>query len=287
MPSPQYVVEPIGWVESVLVDVDATPKQGTEGAPDAWIAIDPAFEHAIADLAIGDEIIVLTWLDRARRDVLRVHPRDDPAAPLTGVFSTRSADRPNPIGLHPVRIIEIVDLRVHVADLEAIDRTPVIDIKPVIQVSNQPNVRTVPWGAFAAAEPELARFGAARLAEPPAYLATVRAGGAPRVHPVTPIVTEDGCFVFMEPTSPKGRDVRERRWYALHNRVPDTDGSGGEFALHGHAFAVASPDTRAAAARAASYHPSDEYVLFELQIAEARARSYGDVRLPRRARWSP
>jgi len=139
MPSPQWVVEPIGWVESVLVDADAAPKQGTEGAPDAWIAIEPAFEHAIADLAVGDEIIVLTWLDRARRDVLRVHPRDDPAAPLTGVFTTRSADRPNPIGLHPVRIIEIVDLRVHVADFEAIDRTPVIDIKPVIQVSNDPN----------------------------------------------------------------------------------------------------------------------------------------------------
>lgn len=142
------------------------------------------------------------------------------------------------------------------------------------------------WGDFAAAEPELAAFGAERLRRPPSYLATVRADGAPRVHPVTPIVADEGLFVFMEPTSPKGRDLRERRRYALHTSVPDDAGTGGEFALAGTADAVEDPGVRAAAAAAAIYDPDPGYVLFELRIAEARCKAYGDVRLPDRRRWS-
>ncbi len=143
----------------------------------------------------------------------------------------------------------------------------------------------IPWGEFADAEPELAAFGAARLGEPPAYLATVRADGRPRVHPVTPILTPKGLFLFMEPASPKGRDLRGRGWYALHNGVPDTDGTGGEFFVSGKGAAVDDPDVRAAAAEAASYDPTDDYVLFELMVSEARCRAYGDVDLPARRRW--
>jgi hypothetical protein len=145
---------------------------------------------------------------------------------------------------------------------------------------------TVTWGAFAQAEPELAAFGAARLLMPPAYLATVRRGGEPRVHPVTPVLTRDRLFVFMEPTSPKGRDLRERGWYALHNGVPDTDGSGGEFSVSGTASPVEDEATRAAVRAAASYEPADRYILFELRIGEARCHGYGDVPLPDRRRWS-
>ena len=132
MTAGRYVVEPIGWVESPLVDRDAAPKQGDEGAPDAWIAFEPAVVDALRDLQPGMEVVVLTWLDRARRDVLVVHPRDDPANPELGVFSTRSADRPNPIGLHRVEILAIDGLRVLVRDLEALDGTPVVDVKPLI-----------------------------------------------------------------------------------------------------------------------------------------------------------
>ena len=144
----------------------------------------------------------------------------------------------------------------------------------------------MPWGEFAAAEPELAAFGAGRLLAPPAYLATVRRGGAPRVHPVTPILTPDGLFLFMEPTSPKGRDLRERGWYALHNGVPDTHGSGGEFAVTGRGVLVDDAATRTAVAAASSYRPADRYVLFELKVSEARCHGYGDVPLPERRRWS-
>src|SRR5262249_47411508 len=111
-------------------------------------------------------------------------------------------------------------------------------------------------------------------------------GGAPRVHPVTPILTPDGLFLFMEPTSPKGRDLRERGWFALHNGVPDTQGSGGEFAAVGRGRLVDDPAVRAAAAAAASYAPADRYVLFELRLSEARCHGYGDVPLPARRRWS-
>ncbi len=142
------------------------------------------------------------------------------------------------------------------------------------------------WGEFAKVEPELAAFGAGRLLIPPAYLATVRRNGAPRVHPVTPIITAEGLFLFMEPTSPKGRDLRERGWYALHNGVPDTNGTGGEFWISGRGFAVGDEGSRTSAAAAASYEPAEHYVLFELKLSEARCNGYGDVPLPSPRQWS-
>jgi tRNA-Thr(GGU) m(6)t(6)A37 methyltransferase TsaA len=132
MPEP-IELTPIGMVESTLTDPASAPKQGFEGAPEAWLAFDDSVTDALADIASGDRLIVLTWLDRARRDVLRVHPRDDAANPLRGVFSTRSADRPNPIGLHEVEVIAVDGLRIQVRDLEALDGTPVLDVKPVIR----------------------------------------------------------------------------------------------------------------------------------------------------------
>jgi tRNA-Thr(GGU) m(6)t(6)A37 methyltransferase TsaA len=122
----------IARVESQLTDFAAAPKQGFEGGPDAWLVFEDDVLEALDGLAPGDRVIVLTWLDRADRDVLRVHPRDDPANPLRGVFGTRSADRPNPIGLHEVRILSIDGARMRVSDLEAVDGTPVVDVKPVL-----------------------------------------------------------------------------------------------------------------------------------------------------------
>jgi tRNA-Thr(GGU) m(6)t(6)A37 methyltransferase TsaA len=127
-----FQLRPIGWVESSLTEVASAPKQGAEGAPEAWLVFDPGVLDGLVDLRPGDRVIVLTWLHRARRDVLRVHPRDDPANPLTGVFSTRSADRPNPIGLHPVEIVSVDGARMRVRDLEAVDGTPILDVKPVL-----------------------------------------------------------------------------------------------------------------------------------------------------------
>jgi tRNA-Thr(GGU) m(6)t(6)A37 methyltransferase TsaA len=127
-----YELRSVGRVESVLVDRETAPKQGFEGAPDAWLVFDPDMAEAIRDLAVGADIFLLTWLDRARRDVLAVHPRDDPRNPETGVFATRSQDRPNPIGLHRVRIAAIDGLRVRVRDLEAFHGTPIVDVKPVL-----------------------------------------------------------------------------------------------------------------------------------------------------------
>ena len=127
-----FEVRSIAVVESTLTDRARAPKQGHEGAPDAWLVFEPGVLEALQDIQPGDRIIVLTWLDRARREVLRVHPRDDPANPLRGVFSTRSQDRPNPIGLHEVEVLEIDGRRMHVRPLEAIDGTPVLDVKPVI-----------------------------------------------------------------------------------------------------------------------------------------------------------
>jgi len=124
---------PIGRVESELTDQASAPKQGLEGAPDAWLVFEPAVLDALEGIERGADVIVLTWLDRARRDVLRVHPRDDLANPLTGVFSTRSADRPNPIGLHPVQVASVEGARVRVRGLEAIDGTPIVDVKPVLR----------------------------------------------------------------------------------------------------------------------------------------------------------
>jgi tRNA-Thr(GGU) m(6)t(6)A37 methyltransferase TsaA len=124
----------IGHVESPLTDRALAPKQGSEGSPDAWLIFRPSVREALSDLKQGDEVIVLTWLDRADRHALRVHPRDDPSRIPMGVFSTRSADRPNPIGLHRVRIISTVDgLRFLVRNLEALHMTPIIDVKPMLE----------------------------------------------------------------------------------------------------------------------------------------------------------
>jgi hypothetical protein len=149
-----------------------------------------------------------------------------------------------------------------------------------------PERPVVTWGGFAAAEPELAAFGAKLLSTRPVYLATVREGGAPRVHPVTPILTAEALFVFMEPTSPKRRDLLERGWFAMHNGVPDNSGTGGEFFMWGRGFPVDDPAVRAIAVQAASYDPAERYVLFELRLTEARCNGYGDVTLPAHRRWS-
>jgi tRNA-Thr(GGU) m(6)t(6)A37 methyltransferase TsaA len=127
-----YEIRPIGHIESALADPATAPKQGVEGAPDAWLVFDSAMAEGIRDLTAGSDIFVLTWLHLAQRDILAVHPRDDPRNPETGVFSTRSADRPNPIGLHRVRITEIDELRVQVQGLEAVAGTPIVDVKPVL-----------------------------------------------------------------------------------------------------------------------------------------------------------
>ncbi|HJU02822.1 MAG TPA: tRNA (N6-threonylcarbamoyladenosine(37)-N6)-methyltransferase TrmO [Actinomycetes bacterium] len=127
-----YTIRPIGRVESPLTDPGTAPKQGFEGAPDAWLAFDPGVADGLRDLAAGDDVFVLTWLHLARRDVLAVHPRDDPRNPETGVFSTRSQDRPNPVGLHRVRVAAVDGLRVLVHGLEAVDGTPVVDVKPAL-----------------------------------------------------------------------------------------------------------------------------------------------------------
>ena len=132
MRNDQFVVMPIGRVESPLIDPSRAPKQGHEGAPDAWLTFDAKYGEGLHDLQTGDEVLVLTWLDRADRDVLRVHPRDNTANPMRGVFSTRSADRPNPIGLHRVEILDIEGNRMRVRNLEAIDGTPILDLKPVL-----------------------------------------------------------------------------------------------------------------------------------------------------------
>lgn len=124
---------PIGEVESPLIDTASAPKQGHEGAPDAWLVFDPAVLEGLEGIRPGDRIIVLTWLDRARRDVLRVHPRDDIANPKQGVFNTRSADRPNPIGLHEVEVAAIEGPRIRVRNLEAVGGTPIVDLKPVLR----------------------------------------------------------------------------------------------------------------------------------------------------------
>jgi tRNA-Thr(GGU) m(6)t(6)A37 methyltransferase TsaA len=127
-----YEIRPVGYVESTIKDRAGAPKQGFEGAPDAWLVFDAAVAEATRDILPGADVFVLTWLDRAERDVLAVHPRDDPANPVTGVFSTRSQDRPNPVGLHRVTVAEVHGLRMRVQGLEAFDGTPVVDVKPVL-----------------------------------------------------------------------------------------------------------------------------------------------------------
>lgn len=128
-----FSVEPIGTVRSSLMNRENAPRQPDEGAPDAWIEIDPALWDAVDKIRPGDNIIVLTWFHLADRTVLKVHPRDELSNPLHGVFATRSPDRPNPIGLHTTTVVELDQKRgIHVAALEAIDGTPVIDIKPML-----------------------------------------------------------------------------------------------------------------------------------------------------------
>jgi tRNA-Thr(GGU) m(6)t(6)A37 methyltransferase TsaA len=130
--SKHYEVMPIGWVESPLVERGQAPRQGDEGAPPAWLVFEREVAEGIRDLHEGDEIIVLTWLDRAQRHVLSTQPRDQPNRRPLGVFSTRSPDRPNPIGLHPTRILAVEGLRILVNNLEALDGTPILDVKPVL-----------------------------------------------------------------------------------------------------------------------------------------------------------
>ncbi|HEU4462770.1 MAG TPA: tRNA (N6-threonylcarbamoyladenosine(37)-N6)-methyltransferase TrmO [Solirubrobacterales bacterium] len=122
----------IGSVSSSLRKQEAAPKQGDEGSPEATVEIDPEFTPALEGISAGDEILLLTWLDRADRDVLTTHPRNDRSRPEVGVFATRSPDRPNPIGLHRVRVLSSDGARLRVADLEALDGTPVLDLKPVL-----------------------------------------------------------------------------------------------------------------------------------------------------------
>jgi tRNA-Thr(GGU) m(6)t(6)A37 methyltransferase TsaA len=132
--APQYAVRPVAWVESPLKHMAQAPNQGRQGAPPAWLAVEPALAEAIRDLRAGQQVLVLTWLDRARRDELACVPGDDPASPPLGVFSTRSPNRPNPIGVHRVQILAVEGLRIQVNELEVLDGTPVIDIKPVIDL---------------------------------------------------------------------------------------------------------------------------------------------------------
>lgn len=134
MTEQRYAVTPVGRVESPLTERARAPRQGDEGAPDAWLVFDPACRPALRDLAPGDEVIALTWLDRADRGRLTVRPRGDASRPEQGVFSTRSPDRPNPIGLHRVRILSIDPdgTRFQVRGIEALDGTPVVDVKPVL-----------------------------------------------------------------------------------------------------------------------------------------------------------
>lgn len=123
----------IGHVESPLKDRDSAPKQGDEGAPDAWLALAPEMAEGLDGIAAGDELLVLTWLHEARRDVLRVRPRGDASRPEQGVFNTRSPDRPNPVGLHRVTVLALDGQRVHVRGLEALDGTPIVDLKPLLR----------------------------------------------------------------------------------------------------------------------------------------------------------
>jgi tRNA-Thr(GGU) m(6)t(6)A37 methyltransferase TsaA len=125
-------LRPIGLIRSKIKNRSAAPKQGSEGAPDAWLEVSPFAARGLDGLQVGDDIVVVTWLHRARRDVLKVHPRSDRRRPLTGVFATRSPDRPNPLGLHRVTVRRIMKNRLRVGPIEAIDGTPVVDIKPVL-----------------------------------------------------------------------------------------------------------------------------------------------------------
>lgn len=130
VPENEYSLRPIGTLRSPLRTRADAPKQGHEGAPDAWVELDPQFLEALNGIAVGDDVILITWLHQARRDTLTVHRRGDKSRPLAGVFATRSPDRPNPIGIHPVKVLAVAANRLCVGPIEAIDGTPVVDIKP-------------------------------------------------------------------------------------------------------------------------------------------------------------
>jgi len=131
-----YTIEPIGVIRSELTSREAAPRQGYEGAPEVWLELAVPVAQGLLGITVGDELIVLTWLHRARRDVLQVHPRGRLEAPLTGVFATRSPDRPNPVGLHQVSVLEVAGPRLRVGPMEAIDGTPVVDIKRALAPSD-------------------------------------------------------------------------------------------------------------------------------------------------------
>ena len=128
----RYTIEPVGVIRSELSSRAEAPKQGYEGSPDAWLEISKAFAEGLEGIGVGDEIILITWFHKGHRNILKLHPRGDRSRPLTGVFSTRSPDRPNPLGLHRVTVREISGNRLRVGPIEAIDGTPVVDIKPVL-----------------------------------------------------------------------------------------------------------------------------------------------------------
>jgi len=127
-----YRLEPIGIIRSQLTEIADAPMQGTEGGYEAWLEVSPQFIQGLTGIKVGDHLIVLTWLHLAQRDTLQVHPRGRQEAPLKGVFATRSQDRPNPIGLHEVTVLEVAGEKIKVAPIEAIDGTPIVDIKPVL-----------------------------------------------------------------------------------------------------------------------------------------------------------
>jgi tRNA-Thr(GGU) m(6)t(6)A37 methyltransferase TsaA len=135
MPENDYVLYPIGFLQSPLKDPGEAPRQGREGAPDAWLEVRTSVAEGLEGIEVGDELIMITWLHKAQRDILKTHPRNDETRPLAGVFATRSPDRPNPLGLHRVTVREIAGKRVKVGPIEAIDGTPVVDIKPVLSQS--------------------------------------------------------------------------------------------------------------------------------------------------------
>jgi tRNA-Thr(GGU) m(6)t(6)A37 methyltransferase TsaA len=135
MPENEYVLYPLGFLQSPLKEPGEAPRQGREGAPDAWLEVNASVAEGLEGITVGDELIVITWLHKAQRDILKVHPRGDETVPLAGVFATRSPDRPNPLGLHRVTVLEIAGERLKVGPIEAIDGTPVVDIKPVLPQS--------------------------------------------------------------------------------------------------------------------------------------------------------
>ena len=131
MTQPDFRLDPIGILHSGLTDLAAAPRQGAEGAPNAQLELDAALADGLTGISVGDEVIVITWLHKAQRDTLQVHPRNDQAAPLSGVFATRSPARPNPLGLHRVTVLAIDGTHLEIGPIEAIDGTPVVDIRPV------------------------------------------------------------------------------------------------------------------------------------------------------------